>query len=133
MWDIKVVLARQYSNNLSEEVTKGLDEKTEQGWYAGTKKRGYLSVRPDGSKRAIWIKDGSENSVLCYIKKAFETYANTDYSLKQVTKMMFKEGWRTEDGKPISKNCLNPEIVLFSKFIQKNIDCSISDFLYVLP
>lgn len=31
MWDIYLALARQYSNNLSEEAKKGLNEKAEQG------------------------------------------------------------------------------------------------------
>ena len=34
-WDIYVVLARQYSNNLSEETRKGLVQKAEEGWYPG--------------------------------------------------------------------------------------------------
>jgi site-specific DNA recombinase len=41
-WDIYVVLARQYSNNLSEETKKGLLEKAEEGWYPGPTKRGYV-------------------------------------------------------------------------------------------
>jgi len=54
-WDIYLALARQYSNNLSEETKKGLYEKAEQGWYPGNKKRGYKTVGGAGHK--IWAID----------------------------------------------------------------------------
>ena len=40
MWDIFLSLARNYSNNLSEETKKGMNEKAEQGHYPGNHKRG---------------------------------------------------------------------------------------------
>ena len=55
MWDIFLAMARQYSNNLSEETKKGLDEKAAQGWYPGSKKRGYKTVGDIGHK--FWVID----------------------------------------------------------------------------
>ena len=36
-WDIYLALARQYSNNLSEEAKKGLAQKAAEGWYPGNR------------------------------------------------------------------------------------------------
>ncbi|MGB0757840.1 MAG: recombinase family protein [Patescibacteria group bacterium] len=105
-WDIKVALARHYSNNLSEEVIKGTTEKALQGWYPGGKKRGYLSVRPDGQKKAIWIQDETEQSELPYIKRAFELYAYGNHTLKTLRLALASEGWVDKDGKPIPKSTL---------------------------
>ena len=43
-WNMFVSLAQFYSNNLSEETKKGLDEKAIQGWYPGSHKRGYKTI-----------------------------------------------------------------------------------------
>ena len=63
MLDIYVAVARQYSNNLSEETRKGLNEKAEQGWYPGNQKRGYKTIGDLGHK--IWVVD-EDNSEAKY-------------------------------------------------------------------
>ena len=50
MWDIFLALARNYSNNLSEETKKGLYEKAAQGHYPGNHKRGYKAIGDIGHK-----------------------------------------------------------------------------------
>src|SRR5579859_8020506 len=44
VWDMKVAIARFYTNNLSEEVKKGQKEKLAQGWMPMRAKLGYKSV-----------------------------------------------------------------------------------------
>src|SRR2546429_3114252 len=98
-WDMYVALARQYSNNLSEETRKGLDEKAAQGWFPGNQKRGYKSIGDSGHK--TWFIDtGSSDHI--YIAKAFELYAEGGHTLRTISKQLFKEGWRSKDGKQIS-------------------------------
>ncbi len=101
-WDIYLVLARNYSNNLSEETKKGLDEKNAGGWYAGNQKRGYRTIGDIGHK--IWAIDDSLESEARFIKLAFELYDSGEYTTKTLGKRLFEEGWRSSVGKPISKS-----------------------------
>src|SRR5262245_35921339 len=51
MHGIKVLMAKQYVDNLSEEVKKGMREKAEQGIWPSKAPIGYLNVDgPDGKK-----------------------------------------------------------------------------------
>ncbi len=90
MWDIYVALARQYSNNLSEEAKKGLNEKAEQGWYPGSHKRGYKTSGEMGRK--IWVIDDSITDAK-YIEMAFTLYEAGSYTLRTVAKELFEQGW----------------------------------------
>ncbi len=101
-WDIYLALARQYSNNLSEETRKGLDEKAAQGWFPGNHKRGYRSIGDAGHK--IWVQDDTPQSELKFIKLAFEWYDSCNYTTMNLGKALFKEGWISSTGKPISKS-----------------------------
>lgn len=105
-WDIKVVFARQYINNLREETTKGQLEKARQGHYPGNSKRGYVTVRLNGSRRATWEIDTSDTSEASYIARAFEMYATTDKSLRTIREELFEEGWKTKNNKPVPKSLL---------------------------
>lgn len=122
IWNIKVSTSQYYIDNLSEEVKKGLKEKSEQGWYAGSKKRGYKTIGE--TKHKTWIIDDSPESEAPFIKKAFDLYANTDYSLKRLQQKMFEDGWKQTNGKPIPLSniafILN-DIFYSGKFIWKKI------------
>jgi len=104
-WDIYLVLARQYSNNLSEETRKGMIEKAEQNWYPGGQKRGYKTVGDTGQK--LWVIDDSPRSEAPYIKKAFELYDTGRFTVLSLTKHLVKEGWKTGTGKPIAKSTVH--------------------------
>lgn len=105
IWNIKVTVAQYYIDNLSEETRKGLLEKAEQGWYPGGHKRGYKTIGEAGHK--IWVIDNSPDSEAPFIKRAFELYANNNWSLKKLKEEMFREGWRTKEGKAIVKSTLH--------------------------
>lgn len=98
MWDIFLALARNYSNNLSEEARKGLNEKSEQGWYPGSRKRGYKTVGEMGRK--IWVVD-KQSSEARYIALAFELYDTGNFTLRTVSQELYDHGWSIS-GKPIS-------------------------------
>lgn len=99
-WNIRILFAQNQVDNLSEEVKKGLNEKAAQGWYPGSHKRGYKTI--GDTKHKTWVIDDSPESVAPFIKKAFELYAdNVGYSPKAIQKIMFAEGWKQKNGKPI--------------------------------
>jgi len=99
MWDIKVAVARFYSNNLSEEVKKGQKEKIAQGWLPTHSKLGYQTSGEEGHK--IHIIDSQRAP---YIKRLFELYATGNYSSSVLTDLMYAEGLRSRKGKKVSRS-----------------------------
>lgn len=91
MWDIYVAVARQYSNNLSEETKKGLYEKAEQGYYPGSRKRGYKTIGDMGHK--IWVVDSDQPDAK-YIEMAFVLFDTGNYTLRTLAKELFAQGWK---------------------------------------
>ena len=99
-WDIEVVLARKYINNLSEEVKKGQKEKLAQGWSPqGNPPIGYKIIGEKGRKTHALDE---EKALL--LKKMFELYSTGDYSVKAITKIMKDEGLRNKKNNPVSKS-----------------------------
>ncbi len=91
MWDMFLVLARQYSNNLSEETKKGMNEKASQGHYPGNHKRGYKSIGDTGRK--TWFID-DEKTDARFIEMAFIAYNTGNYTLRTLSKEMLSQGWK---------------------------------------
>jgi site-specific DNA recombinase len=75
MQGIKVLMAKQYVDNLSEEVKKGLREKAEQGHWPSVAPVGYVNNR---ETRRIDV-DPSRGPMIATL---FERYGSGDYSLK---------------------------------------------------
>ncbi len=103
MWDIYLAMARQYTNNLSEETKKGMNEKAAQGWYPGNHKKGYKTTGDLGHK--IWVID-KENSDAKFIEIGFVLYDTGNYTLRTTAKELYEQGWKV-NGKPISKSELH--------------------------
>ena len=104
-WDIQLVLARQYSNNLSEEASKGLLQKAEEGWCPASRKRGYITTGVTGKK--TWCIDDSEASDAPYIRRAFQLYDTGEHTLLSLSKQLYEEGWKARDGGKIGKTTLH--------------------------
>lgn len=100
-WDIKVAMAKNYADNLSEEVRKGKKEKIEQGWFPGSAPIGYKSVDAIGSKRKVVIID-TEKAPL--IRRCFELFVTGNYSIETIMKKMNEEGLRNKRGHKLVKS-----------------------------
>lgn len=100
-WDIRVAMAKNYADNLSEEVRKGKTEKIEQGWYPGSAPLGYKSVEGMGTKRKIHVVD---EEAAKFIKKSFELFVTGNYSLETLTERMNADGMRNKQGRKIVKS-----------------------------
>lgn len=81
---IKVVLAKNYIDNLSEEIRKGQREKAEQGWYPHPPPYGY-----QGEKGRIVIVP--ERAAL--IKRVYELYATGQHPMKDIPNKLYEEGF----------------------------------------
>lgn len=102
VWDMKVAIARFYTNNLSEEVKKGQKEKIEQGWLPTKPPLGYKTLGDKGHK--IHVID-EEKGV--FIKRVFQYYATGNYSLSALRDLLYTEGLRTRNGSKLSKSRLD--------------------------
>jgi DNA invertase Pin-like site-specific DNA recombinase len=99
VWDMKVAMARFYTNNLSEEVKKGQKEKTSQGWLPTKPPLGYKTIGEKGHK--IHIID---EKVAPYIKEMFTLYATGNYSTISLGKKMYELGFRSRGGNRVVKS-----------------------------
>ncbi len=101
MHSIKVCLAKNYVDNLSEEVKKGMREKARQGIYPTSAPLGYMNVGQSG-RRTIEV-DPERGPIIARI---FEEYARGRVSLQQVTRMSWEWGLRTKKGHKPQKSTI---------------------------
>ena len=85
---IKVVMAKHYIDNLSEEAKKGMIEKAEEGIWPSIAPMGYKNVTGPNGKKIIEI----DSLYAPLIAKLFEAYATGDYSLKEITQEFKNSG-----------------------------------------
>lgn len=101
IWDMKVAVARFYTNNLSEEVRKGQKEKIEQGWLPSRAPLGYKTIGEKGHKIHVLNEEKAH-----YIRSSFERYAAGGLSLAALRDKLYEEGLRTHGGAKLSKSRL---------------------------
>ncbi len=102
VWDMKVAIARFYTNNLSEEVKKGQIAKLESGWFPTKPKLGYKTIGEKGHK--IHVIDEEKAP---FIKKAFELYNSGNYTINRLVKTLQQDGFKYHTGKPIGKTTVH--------------------------
>ena len=96
MHSIKVCIAKNYVDNLSEEIRKGMKEKAMQGIYPSHAPLGYINQVRNGRK--IIVLDPERAPI---IKRLFEEYALDRKSLKQLTAMAADLGLQTKKGRKV--------------------------------
>ena len=115
----KVLLAKNYIDNLSEEVRKGLAEKVAQGYYPQKAPVGYINIKNSDHKKII-IPDIEKAP---YIKRLFELYATGVYSVDELKKKLYEEGLN-HNGRPYSKPRLLyvlKDVFYIGKFMYKGV------------
>lgn len=84
---IKVVLAKNFIDNLSEETAKGMMEKAAQGHWPSTAPYGYRN-----NKETRRVEVDPEKAA--YVKRAFELYATGQYGMRPLINKLHEEGYR---------------------------------------
>src|SRR5215216_4560420 len=79
MHGIKVLMAKNYVDNLSEETRKGMLEKAKQGIWPSFAPLGYRNIAGADGKKII----ATDRPIAPLIAKLFEWYARGDISLKE--------------------------------------------------
>src|SRR5207248_414892 len=90
MHGIKVLMAKNYIDNLSEEVKKGLRTKAAQRLWPSFAPLGYSNMLGPDGKRVI-VPDPILGPM---ITSLFEWFATGEYSLKTLAKRAYAEGFR---------------------------------------
>jgi site-specific DNA recombinase len=98
-WDIRVVFAKNYIDNLSEEVKKGQKEKLAQGWLPCRPKPGYKTVGERGHKTHV-----PDEAAAPVMRRHLELYATGEYSVQKLSNLIFEAGLRSSTGKRIYKS-----------------------------
>uniref|UniRef100_Q028A0 Recombinase n=1 Tax=Solibacter usitatus (strain Ellin6076) TaxID=234267 RepID=Q028A0_SOLUE len=88
MHGIKVLMAKNYIDNLSEEVRKGLHQKAREGMWPTVAPIGYLNALGEGGKKTIVLDPALASAV----RRLFERYATGNHSLKQIAKLARADG-----------------------------------------
>ena len=88
MHGIKVLMAKNYIDNLSEEARKGMQEKAEQGIWPTKAPLGYRNITgPDGKKIIA-----TDPAIAPLIAKLFDWYGRGDISLKEAARTAHAAG-----------------------------------------
>src|SRR3990167_2725072 len=116
-WGIRILFAKNYIDNLSEEVKKGQKEKISQGWLPTKPPLGYKTVGEKGHK--IHVID---EEVAPYIKQMFTLYATGNYSTLSLCEKMYKLGFRSRAGGKVVKSKIHKLLsdpFYYGKFVWK--------------
>ena len=95
---IKVLMAKNYTDNLSEEAKKGMQEKAEQGVWPTVAPLGYRNVVDANGKRVI----KPDPDVAPLISKMFDWYATGGLAVRDLVEKARQAGFRyRKSGKPV--------------------------------
>lgn len=105
---LKVLMAKNYIDNLSEEIRKGLQEKCAQGYYPSSLPIGYVNKPNATGKKEIFLSDDAP-----FIKLIFEKYLMENHSYKSLAQEMSDAGFF-----PKNRPCINKTIehILHNEF-----------------
>lgn len=90
--EIRLVMAKNYIDNLSEEIRKGLSEKAEQGYLPNKPPHGYKRI----NNKLVEVDQQQAQFIL----RAFNLYAKGDKSLETVCQQLRDEGFIYKSYKP---------------------------------
>lgn len=114
-WGVKVLFAKNYTDNLREEVYKGRMEKLADGWLPGKPPYGYKTVGEKKHKTHVPDADKVPLAI-----KLFEAYLKPSHSLTTITKYAADIGIRTSKGRPYSRSTLAENILANPFYIATN-------------
>ena len=100
IYGLRVVLSKQYIDNLKEEAEKGILAKIEDGVYPSIAPVGYYNTMNKLGKHIIAV-DEDKRAV---VRKAFELYATGNYSAKTINDMLYPQGLTNRNGKKLAKS-----------------------------
>ncbi len=98
-WGMRVVLAKNYIDNLREEAMKGWAEKLAQGWMPAAPPPGYMTILREG-KRIHDLNPQTYKSM----QRIFELMLEPQHSIETIRHKMTEFGLVSGRGRPFSKS-----------------------------
>ena len=99
MENVLASVAQFYSENLADEVKKGMRQKVLKGGWPHLPPRGYILVGRDGQRGSVVAPHPTEGAL---VRGAFERYATGHYSLKQLAASLHRDGLTARNKRPLS-------------------------------
>lgn len=118
IYGIKVLMAKNFIDNLSEETKKGMLEKARQGIWPSCAPLGYLNVMGEDGKRTIV----PNLDLAPIIRSMYERYATGQHSLREIAKLA------RQDGMQYPKSKLPVPTSTIHKILRNRIYCGDFDF-----
>ncbi len=97
---IRVIMAKNYADNLSEEARKGMGEKAAQGLWPTVAPLGY---RNDKSVPEQIVIDWPRARI---VRGVYENYASGRMSIRDVTRWAYEQGLRSKKGNPVGTSAI---------------------------
>lgn len=94
-FNIMAAVAQYYSDNLRQEVLKGIEERVRQGWTPGLAAYGYMNVPTQPNQP---VQPHPENTKA--VRRIFEIYAMGNTTFEQVGEQMQREGFTYRPSQP---------------------------------
>lgn len=104
MWNMGVVMAQSYTDQLSDNVKRSIKHKINNGQWSGPAPLGYLNIDDTDSGRKTIIPD-PECAFL--IKRLFQEYATGVYSQAEIIRKSKEWGLQTKKGNAVSAQTFN--------------------------
>lgn len=98
-WGMRVVLAKNYIDNLREEAMKGWAEKLAQGWMPSSPPPGYMTVIREGKRIHDFNPDTYKS-----MQRIFQLMLEPQYTLETIRHKMTEFGLVTGKGRTLSKS-----------------------------
>ena len=95
-------LAKYYSDAISDNVKRALEQKLRNGEWTGQTRVGYLNTRENDKSNFVLDPAQSDN-----VRKLFELYATGNYSVKTLLVEISKIGLRGRSGKTLSPSMIH--------------------------
>ena len=117
---IKVLMARNYIDNLSEETRKGMLEKARQGTWPSAAPAGYVNVEVGDRRRLALEPDRAP-----IIAEMFRRYATGDHSLTALADWALAQGYRGPRGGKLKKGAVAGilhNIFYTGRFLWKDVE-----------
>ena len=99
---IKVLMAKNYVDNLSEEVRKGMHQKAAEGHWPSSAPFGYVNRREAGRS---YIVPDPERAIL--VRNLFELYDGGQWSVNRLAKYAQEQGFRGKRGGKIQASLIH--------------------------
>ena len=107
MWNMGVVMAQSYTDQLSDNVRRSMKHKVRNGEWCGLAPIGYLNVIDNETGKAS-VEPNEENAEI--IKRIFIKYASGKYSLSEITRLAKSWGFKSNKGNDVCNQIIHTMI-----------------------